>query len=128
MAGDTARIDLQTLQMQWASHSSYAQICTYWTVTRDQIIRLRNVLPLPPRHDRRLRHRPARGNGPTAEELAASEASLSLAPMVAAQAALERAKWDDRTRAERQVQKPSLWLVQEAAESEDMSEDEGFDG
>jgi hypothetical protein len=128
MAGDTARIDLQTLRIQWASHSSYAQICAFWTVTRDQIIRLRTVLPLPARHDRKLRHRPARGNGPTPEELAASEASLSLAPMVAARAAIEQAKWDERTRAERQVQKPALWRVQEAAESEDVAEDEGCDG
>ena len=113
MAGDTSRIDLATLRIQWASHSSYADICSYWTVTRDQLIRLRCVLPLPPRHDRRLRHRPGRAAPPTPEEIAASEASLDLAPAVAARVTCVQITWDDRTRAERQVTKPTLWTLAE---------------
>ena len=113
MAGDTSRIDLATLRIQWASHSSYADICSYWTVTRDQLIRLRCVLPLPPRHDRRLRHRPCRAAPPTPEEIAASEASLDLAPAVAARVTCVQITWDDRTRAERQVTKPTMWTLAE---------------
>jgi hypothetical protein len=113
MPGDTSRIDLATLRVQWSSHSSYADICSFWTVTRDQLIRLRCVLPLPPRHDRRLRHRPERAAPPTPEEIAASEASLSFAPYVAARVTCVQATWDERTRSERQVTKPTLFSLSE---------------
>jgi len=118
MAGDTSRIDIQTLKLQWSSHSSYAAICTYWTVTRDQLIRLRCVLPLPARHDRKLRHRPQRASPPSAAEIAASEASLELAPAIAARVTCVQALWDDRTRAERHVLKPTMWRVHEVSDIE----------
>jgi len=35
MAGDTALVCIKTLTMQWDSHSSYAAICTHWTITKD---------------------------------------------------------------------------------------------
>lgn len=111
MAGDTSRIDIETLRVQWASHSSYAAICTYWTVTRDQLVRLRDVLPLPLRHDRRLRFRPPRAEKPTPEEIAASEASLDLAPWVAARATCVSAHWTDEVRAARQVTKPEAFQL-----------------
>lgn len=107
MRGDTSRIDIATLKVQWASHSSYASLCTFWTVTRDQLVRLRDVVPLPPRHDRRLRYKPPRPEKPTPEEIAASEASLSLAPMVAARATVESSLWTEEVRALRQVKKPA---------------------
>jgi hypothetical protein len=112
MAGDTSRIDIATLKLQWASHSSYAAICSFWTVTREQVIRLKHVVPLPPRHDRRLRFRPSRPEKPTPEEIAASEASLDLAPWVAARATCESALWTDEIRAQRQVTKPSVFSIQ----------------
>lgn len=105
MRGDTSRIDIKTLKVQWESHSSYASLCTFWTVTRDQLVRLRDVIPLPPRHDRRLRFKPPRPEKPTPEEIAASEASLDLAPMVAARATNESALWTDEVREARQVRK-----------------------
>jgi hypothetical protein len=111
MAGDTSRIDLATLKVQWASHSSYAALCSFWTVTREQIIRLKHVLPLPPRHDRRLRFRPPRNEKPTHEEVAASEASLSLAPMVAARATCVASQWTDEVRLQRQVTKPTAFRM-----------------
>jgi hypothetical protein len=111
MAGDTSRIDLATLKVQWASHSSYAALCSFWTVTREQIIRLKHVLPLPPRHDRRLRFRPPRNEKPTPEEVAASEASLSLAPMVAAMATCVTSQWTDEVRLQRQVTKPTAFRM-----------------
>jgi hypothetical protein len=106
MAGDTSRIDIATLKLQWASHSSYAAICSFWSVSRDQITRLRDVLPLPLRHDRKLRYRPQRSEKPTAAEIAASEASLDLAPMVAARATCVSVHWTDEVRALRRVAKP----------------------
>jgi hypothetical protein len=111
MAGDTSRIDLATLRGQWASHSSYAALCSFWTVTREQIIRLKHVLPLPPRHDRRLRFRPPRNEKPTPEEIAASESSLSLAPMVAARATCVTSQWTDEVRLQRQVTKPTAFRM-----------------
>jgi len=62
MAGNTAAIDFATLRIQWDSHSSMAAICTHWTISRDQLIRLRDVLPLPKRHDRSLRFKPKRSD------------------------------------------------------------------
>jgi len=60
MAGNTAVIDFKTLRVQWDSHSSMAAICTHFSISRDQLIRLRDVLPLPKRHDRSLRFKPKR--------------------------------------------------------------------
>lgn len=114
MAGDTATICVATLRVQWASHSSYAAICTHWTITKDQLVRLRNVLPLPLRLDRRKRYRP---NGTawalTPEEIEASEASLNLAPLVAARTTCVTVNWTDDVRASRQVQKPQPFRVAE---------------
>ena len=112
MAGDTSRINVETLRVQWASHSSYAAICEFWTVTKDQLVRLRNVLPLPLRHDRRLRCRPERADNPTDAEIAASESSLSLAPMVAARATCVTIHWTDEVRLHRQVTKPTAFNLQ----------------
>jgi len=63
-------------------------------------------------HDRRLRFRPSRPEKPTPEEVAASEASLDLAPWVAARATCESALWTDEIRAQRQVTKPSVFSIQ----------------
>jgi hypothetical protein len=110
--GDTSRIDIGTLRLQWASHSSYAAICSFWSVTRDQVVRLRDVLPLPLRHDRRLRFRPPRSvEKRSPEEIAASEASLNLAPWVAARTTCVTTKWSDETRALRQVTKPTAFQL-----------------
>lgn len=111
MRGDTSRIDIATLKVQWASHSSYASLCTFWTVTRDQLVRLRDVVPLPPRHDRRLRYKPPRPEKPTPDEIAASEASLNLAPMVAARATNESVLWTEEVRALRQVRKATAFRL-----------------
>jgi hypothetical protein len=114
MAGNTSRIDIETLKLQWASHSSYAALCSFWTVTREQVIRLKHVIPLPPRHDRRLRHRPSRDDlfyDPPPEEVAASEASLNLSPLVAARATCESSLWSDEVRAQRQVRKPTAFSL-----------------
>lgn len=122
MAGDTSRIELATLRVQWSSHSSYAAICSYWTITKDQLVRLRNVLPLPLRNDRKLRYRPPITERPTAEEIAASEASLDLAPMVAARATNESVLWTDEIRMLRQVQKPTAFLMEPVPLTEDLQE------
>ena len=89
-AGNTTRIDVQTLRLQWSSHSSMAAICSYWTITKDQLVRLRDVLPLPKRHDRRLRFKPARSSyrDPTPREIAQACREI-------------QSRWDETTRAAR---------------------------
>jgi hypothetical protein len=114
VAGDTSQVCVATLRVQWDSHSSYAAICTHWTITKDQLVRLRNVLPLPLRLDRRMRYRPnGTGWSLTPEEIEASESSLNLAPLVAARATCVTVNWTDEIRAARQVQKPSPFRVAE---------------
>jgi hypothetical protein len=113
MAGKTATIDLTTLRLQWASHSSMHAICTHWTITKDQLIRLKTVASLPPRHDRRFRFKPKRSEyrDPTPEEIAA--ACLRI-----------KATWDERTEVERRVQKPqafTLRIVDVPSEAEELS-------
>jgi hypothetical protein len=100
MAGKTATIDFQTLRVQWASHSSMFAICTHWTITKDQLIRLKAVADLPPRHDRRLRFKPIRQRDPTPREIAQSCREI-------------QARWDAHTRHERQVTKPVSYEVRE---------------
>ena len=94
MAGVTATIDFQTLRLQWASHSSMFAICTHWTITKDQLIRLKAVANLPPRHDRRFRFKPKRSESrdPTPREI--EQACREI-----------QARWDARTREERAVTK-----------------------
>jgi len=111
MRGNTTAIDVQVLRMQWDSHSSMASICTFWTVSRDQLIRLRDVYELPKRHDRRARKKPAREPGPSRAEQRASMATLDLAPKVAKRAAMVQATWSDDTRKARFWQKPQLFVV-----------------
>lgn len=127
MAGDTSRIDIATLKLQWSSHSSYAAICTAWTITKDQLVRLRDVLPLPLRNDRKLRYRPPRSvDNPSPEELRASEESLSLAPMIAARATCVTVHWTEEVRASRRVAKPEplrLDVVETSPEIRDMCDD-----
>jgi hypothetical protein len=94
MAGNTATIDFVTLKIQWDSHSAMASICSYWTITKDQLIRLKGVVPLAPRHDRRFRFKPKRSEirDPTPREIEQAKREI-------------QAKWDARTRDERCVYK-----------------------
>ncbi len=101
MAGDTTAIDIQTLRIQWQSHSSMAAIASYWTITKDQLVRLRDVYELPLRHDRRLRfkpnHREQRDPSPREIEQRCKEV---------------RAQWDDATERSRRVCKGETTRVE----------------
>lgn len=104
MAGNTAVINEQTLRAQWASYMPMQAIAQYWTVSHHQIIRLRVAWGMPPRNDRRRRHKPSRDDrilDPSPEELAASENSLSLAPLVAERSTTVQATWSPEVRSER---------------------------
>jgi hypothetical protein len=94
MAGNTATIDFSTLRLQWDSHAPMASICSHWSITKDQLIRLKAVVPLPPRHDRRLRFKPKRSEmrDPTQREI--EQACKEI-----------RARWDAHTEQARRVVK-----------------------
>ena len=118
MAGITATIDLTLLRIQWDSHSAMVAICTYHTITKDQLIRLKGVVPLAPRHDRRFRFKPKRSEqrDPTPSEIRAATKRI-------------RAAWDDNTEHERRVVKAqgfqlrSYSLPEELQDSPDIQPD-----
>lgn len=112
MAGVTATIDFQTLRIQWASHSSMYAICTHWTITKDQLIRLKTVAHLPPRHDRRLRFKPVHQPDPTPREIAQACREI-------------QAKWDANTRHERMVTKPQEFTLRQVETPEELRYLEG---
>jgi len=115
MAGNTSRIDAATLRVQWDSYVPMGVICQRFTITIHQLVRLRVAWNLPPRNDRSLRYKPTRLErmlDPDASEIAASEASLDLAPMVAERVTVVQATWSPADREERKaVKTPPLRLA-----------------
>jgi hypothetical protein len=109
MAGNTSRIDVATLRADWDAYVPMGLICQRWTITIHQLVRLRVAWELPPRNDRKRRYKPSRDErllDPDADELAASESSLDLAPMVAERVTVVHATWSPTDWAERQAVKP----------------------
>jgi hypothetical protein len=109
MAGKTATIDATTLRGLWDSYLPMGAICQHFTITVHQLVRLRVAWELPPRNDRKRRYKPSRDErllDPDADELAASESSLDLAPMVAERVTVVHATWTPADWAERQAVKP----------------------
>lgn len=88
MAGNTATINVSAFRADWAAHIPMRALCVRWTITRDQVIRLKHVWHLPPRHDRRLRAKPVRQPDPTPDEIAAYCREIQMG-------------WDDQTREDR---------------------------
>ncbi|NBT05576.1 MAG: hypothetical protein EBS54_02065 [Betaproteobacteria bacterium] len=92
MAGVTATISATAFRADWDTHMPMRALCERYTITRDQVIRLRDVWNLPLRNDRRLRFKPKRSEmrDPTPREIAQACREI-------------QAKWDERTREERSV-------------------------
>lgn len=103
-AGNTAVIDVVRFRDDWLSHAPISILCVKYTVTKDQVIRLRDHWNLPKRLDRSLRWKPKRSEmvDPTEDEIA--EACRQI-----------QATWDERTRFERRVGKPSPYVVPSVA-------------
>ena len=116
MAGVTATISIQAFAADWATHMPIADLCTRFTITKDQVLRLRDVWNLPLRNDRRLRFKPTRGDSrdPTPSEI--RKACLAI-----------QSTWDDRTRGERQVVKARQFVLKRIELTNDAREAlEGF--
>lgn len=114
MSGITATISMQRFSEAWQSHAPIRMLCTMFTITRDQVTRLRVVWGLPPRNDRRLRYKPSGDEKypePPPDELRASEESLDLAPMIAARVTCVQASWDDKTWDERRASRPAPFSI-----------------
>lgn len=93
MAGITATISIEQFAAAWSDNAPIADLCMRFSVTKDQVIRLRDCWDLPKRHDRRLRFKPPKNQrDPSPSDIAA--ACLRI-----------QATWDDRTREARTVQK-----------------------
>jgi len=105
MPGNTATIDVAVLRIQWVSQMPMAAICTHHTISKDQLIRLKSVYDLEPRHDRSRRFKPPRDPGPDDAEELASRSSLSLAPQIAARVTCVQVTWSQETRLARTVTK-----------------------
>ena len=116
MAGVTATISIESFAADWATHMPIADLCTRFTITKDQVLRLRDVWNLPLRNDRRLRFKPAKGESrdPTPGEI--RKACLEI-----------QSRWDDRTRGERQVIKARQFVLKRIELTNDAREAlEGF--
>lgn len=116
MAGNTSAINIATLRVQWDSHSSMAAICSYWTISKDQLVRLRDVIPLAKRHDRSLRFKPKRAGrtDPTEDEIW-NQIVFRI-----------QAGWDEQTELARRVTKPVNFrtpIVQTPEECRDFLDD-----
>lgn len=99
MKGNTATISVQAFRADWLTHMPMRSLCERWTITRDQVIRLKHVWHLPPRHDRRLRAKPVRQPDPTQREI--EQACNEI-----------QARWSDETREDRRVVKTQHFMVQ----------------
>lgn len=89
MAGNTTTISVQVFRADWDSNIPISALCMKWTITKDQVVRLRDLWSLPLRTDRRLRSKP-RHVDPTPEEIA--EACRQI-----------RAGWDAATEMDRRT-------------------------
>lgn len=130
MPGNTTRVERSILELQWDAYIPMAAICQHWTITKDQLVRLRDVWELPLRLDRKRRYKPSRLErmlDPDEDELAASQASLDLAPMVAERVTCVQATWSEEVRAERQAIKPEPFRLARIETPEEMQDCEDLD-
>lgn len=107
----TAAIDRAVLEAQWESYMPMAEICTHWTISKDNLITLRDAWSMPKRLDRARRHKPPRAERPDDAEELASQASLSLAPQIAARVTIVQATWSAEMRLSREVAKGTAFSL-----------------
>lgn len=97
MPGNTAVISVTAFRGDWASGFTIAELCVRHTITKDQVVRLRDLWECKLRNDRRQRARREPEPEPSPDEEAASQASCDLAPEVERRAAIVRQGWSDVT-------------------------------
>lgn len=97
--GNTATISVTAFRADWVQGLPIAVLCSSYSISRDQVIRLRDLWSLPLRNDRKRRYRqPGSKRDPTPEEIR--------------QRCLEvQAGWSEQTRQNRHWKKPQDWAV-----------------
>ena len=97
--GNTATISVVAFRADWQLGLPIAVLCSSYSISRDQVVRLRDLWDLPLRHDRRSRKRQAgHRRDPSPEEIR--------------QRCLEiQATWSDKVREDRHWRKPQVWAV-----------------
>lgn len=98
MRGVTATISVAAFRADWLTHIPMRVLCERYTITRDQVIRLKHVWDLPPRHDRRLRAKPRRAADPTTTEI--RQACMRI-----------QATWTEDVERDRRVTKPQAFVL-----------------
>jgi len=97
--GNTATISVVSFKADWVAGLPIAILCATYSISKDQVVRLRDVWNLPLRHDRRKRKRQAgHKRDPTPEEI--RKRCLEI-----------QATWSDKVRHERHWKKPQDWAV-----------------
>ena len=97
--GNTATISVTAFRADWESGLPIAVLCSSYSISRDQVVRLRDLWDLPLRHDRRNRKRQAGyRRDPTPEEIRARCLEI-------------QATWSDKVREDRHWRKPQVWAV-----------------
>lgn len=99
MRGNTATISLTAFRADWMTHMPMRALCERYSVSRDQVIRLKHHWDLPPRHDRKLRAKPKRAIDPTTTEI--RRLCLEI-----------QQTWTDETREQRRVIKTQHVMLQ----------------
>jgi len=66
---DWRTVDREQFVRDWRAHMTIGEICQKHSLTKDQVIRLRDVFGCPKRMDRRLRQKPKRQEDPTPEHI-----------------------------------------------------------
>lgn len=121
--GNTAAISFVAFRADWHEHMTMRDLCDRYSVSRDQVVRLRDYWGLPKRHDRRLRKKPERLPPPSPEEIEASRSSLAFAPAIAARVTCVQVKWTQAQWEERQVQKPQMFSLRRVELSNELREE-----
>lgn len=138
MRGNTSTISLTAFRCDWLQHISMRDLCDKYTITRDQVIRLKHVWDLPPRHDRKLRAKPKRQRDPTAEEIRqrceevqrdwTDEIREQRSVIKSQPVTLKRIELPGEARSFIEYEPPSSTLLQEKAESlQDLIPENGSD-
>jgi hypothetical protein len=96
--GITATISVTAFRADWVLNLPIAALCERWTISKDQVIRLRDVWELPLRNDRRLRFKPVRQRDPTPREIKAACVRI-------------QATWSQDTEYDRRVTKPQPFIL-----------------
>jgi hypothetical protein len=112
--GNTATISVSAFTADWLAHVPMRQLCDTFSISRDQVIRLKHVWHLPPRHDRRLRAKPVRQRDPTPREILQATKEI-------------QATWSEEVREDRRViksQPVTLKRIEMTDEARDAFEDQ----